>query len=310
MSTPDLGVILPTMTPPGESPGDVGAAARHAEQLGFESVWVVDQLVAGTGTPFIESVVALSTAAAATQRVKLGFGVMILPLRQVAWVAKQVGSLQYVSSNRVILGVGAGGDRHELAWQAAGVPRSERGRRTDAALRVLRDLISGQATTLRDQPEQPTVQLSPAVPSPEVVVGGMSEAAMLRTIDYADGWYLLPALPDATRRYAAQLESLARQRDKPTPRLTGSIMLALPDDPALPDEAALLHRLTDVDGIFNMPPDIIPSVLLRSTPLELADLLRQYAAAGASRLVISVAAGDWRRQVELVAEARSLALRT
>jgi alkanesulfonate monooxygenase SsuD/methylene tetrahydromethanopterin reductase-like flavin-dependent oxidoreductase (luciferase family) len=310
MATPDLGVILPTMMPPGELPGDVRAAARHAEQLGFESVWVVDQLVAGTGAPFIESVVALSTAAAATQRVKPGFGVMILPLRQVAWVAKQVGSLQYVSNNRVILSIGAGGDRHERAWQAVGVPRRERGKRTDAALRVLRDLIAGHATTLRDLPEQPTVRLSPAVPSPEVVVGGMSEAAMLRSIDYADGWYLLPALPDVIRGYAAQLASLARQRGKPTPSVTACIMLALPDDPAMPDEAALLHRLTDVDGMFNMPPDIIPSTLVRSTPLQLADLLRQYAAAGASRLVVSVAAGDWQRQVELVAEGRSLALRT
>src|SRR4030095_7039040 len=103
----------------------------------LESAWVVDQLVAGTGAPFIESVVSLAAAAGATTRIRLGLGVSILPLRPVVWVAKQVASLQHVSHDRLILGVGAGGDRHERSWVAAGVPRRARGRRTDAALRGL-----------------------------------------------------------------------------------------------------------------------------------------------------------------------------
>jgi alkanesulfonate monooxygenase SsuD/methylene tetrahydromethanopterin reductase-like flavin-dependent oxidoreductase (luciferase family) len=61
-------------------PGDVVAAARHAEDLGFESVWAVDQLVAGTGVPLIDSMIALSAVAGATDRVKLGLGVMIIPI--------------------------------------------------------------------------------------------------------------------------------------------------------------------------------------------------------------------------------------
>ena len=48
------------MTDPRQPPGDVVAAARHAEDLGFESVWVVDQLVAGTGVPVLDSAVALA----------------------------------------------------------------------------------------------------------------------------------------------------------------------------------------------------------------------------------------------------------
>jgi alkanesulfonate monooxygenase SsuD/methylene tetrahydromethanopterin reductase-like flavin-dependent oxidoreductase (luciferase family) len=124
MPAPELGVVLPSMSPRGTVPDDMIAAARHAEDLGFESVWVVDQLVAGSGVPFLDSVVVLAAAAAATSRIRLGFGVMILPLRPVVWVAKQVGSLQHVSGDRVILGVGAGGDRHERSWVAAGDPLS------------------------------------------------------------------------------------------------------------------------------------------------------------------------------------------
>ncbi|MGH3152077.1 MAG: LLM class flavin-dependent oxidoreductase, partial [Streptosporangiaceae bacterium] len=137
MPGPDVGVFLPSMSRRGERPPDIAAAARHAEDLGLESVWAVDQLIAGTGTPIIDSTVALAAAAAVTSRVRVGFGVMILPLHPVVWVAKQVASLQHISGDRVILGVGAGGDRHEASWAAAGVPRRERGRRTDAALRSL-----------------------------------------------------------------------------------------------------------------------------------------------------------------------------
>src|SRR5579859_7399388 len=94
-----IGVFLPTMSPRGERPGDVAAAARHAESLGFESVWVVDQLIAGAGVPFLDSTVALATAAAVTSRVLLGFGVAILPLHSTVWLAKQVASLQHVSGD-------------------------------------------------------------------------------------------------------------------------------------------------------------------------------------------------------------------
>src|SRR6478752_1300039 len=68
---PAIGVFLPSMTTPGHSLGDMRAAARHVEDLGLESAWVVDQLVAGTGAPFLDSTVALATAAAVTSRIRL-----------------------------------------------------------------------------------------------------------------------------------------------------------------------------------------------------------------------------------------------
>jgi alkanesulfonate monooxygenase SsuD/methylene tetrahydromethanopterin reductase-like flavin-dependent oxidoreductase (luciferase family) len=103
------------MSERGTMPGDVAAAARHAEELGFESVWVIDQLVAGTGVPLLDSGIALATAAAATSRVGLGYGVLVVPLHPLVWLAKQVASLQHVSGGRLILGVGTGGDRHRDA---------------------------------------------------------------------------------------------------------------------------------------------------------------------------------------------------
>ena len=196
-ATPSIGVFLPSMSGPKDQPGDMAATAQHAEDLGLESVWVVDQLVAGTGAPFLESMVSLAAAAGATTRIRLGLGVMILPLRPVVWVAKQVASLQHVSYDRLILGVGAGGDRHDRSWVAAGVRRRERGRRTDAALRVLPALVSGVPIRLDDEPDSPPIQLAPAATLPPILVGGMSEAAMVRTAEHGDGWFVLPVSPAA-----------------------------------------------------------------------------------------------------------------
>ena len=62
------------MTKPGEIPGDP-TEAGHAERQGFESAWVVDQLVAGSGMPFLESRTTLAAVAAAMMTIRLGLGV-------------------------------------------------------------------------------------------------------------------------------------------------------------------------------------------------------------------------------------------
>jgi alkanesulfonate monooxygenase SsuD/methylene tetrahydromethanopterin reductase-like flavin-dependent oxidoreductase (luciferase family) len=306
MPAPHFGVILPSMSerPDGEI-GDVAATARHAEDLGLESVWVVDQLVAGSGTPLLDSVVALTTAAAATSRVRLGFGVMVLPLHPVAWAAKQVASLQMVSGDRVILGVGVGGDRHGSSWAAAGVPRRERGRRLDAALRVLPDLIAGKDVRLGDpdSTDGPTIRLAPAATVPPIVVGGNSEAAIARAVEHGDGWFPLPGPPAALADGAARLAELAEARGRRPPAITTSVLIVMADDPTVPDHDGLVRMLTDPAGPFGMPAELVPQILVTGRTTEVAARLADYAAAGAERLVASFATGDWRRQADLLAEA-------
>jgi alkanesulfonate monooxygenase SsuD/methylene tetrahydromethanopterin reductase-like flavin-dependent oxidoreductase (luciferase family) len=303
---PDIGVFLPSMSGPKDQPGDMAAAARHAEDLGLESVWVVDQLIAGTGAPFIESVVSLAAAAGATSRIRLGLGVVILPLRPVVWVAKQVASLQHVSHDRLILGVGAGGDRHDRSWVAAGVPRQQRGRRTDAALRVLPGLVAGLPTRLDGEPDSPAIRLAPAATMPPILVGGMSEAAMARAAEYGDGWFLLPVSPVTMAAGRARLAELAATRERSTPGVTASMVVAMTGDPTLPDHDGLVRALTDPDGMFGMPTDAVAGTLTLGGPTEVAERMGAYGDAGAERVVVTLAAGDWMRQAELLAEAAAL----
>ena len=315
---PQIGLFLPTLTAHGATPIDVVAAARHAESLGFESVWVVDQLVAGTGVPILDATTVLAAVSSATTTVKLAYGVAIAPLHPVAWLAKEVATLQHLSGDRVLLGIGVGGDRHERSWAAAGVPRRERGRRTDAALEVIGDLIAGKAVEadrvaratpgpgLASSEGAGVVQLAPGATVPPIVIGGMSGAAVARTARFADDWFLLPVPPEVAATSLGVLADQVAALGRPMPAITASMMAMVDGDPTVPGHDALVASLVDPDGLYGMPPDAADAVVVTGDPTAIAERFRAYGALGAHRVTITVAAGDWFRQVELLAEARAL----
>lgn len=304
MSALDIGIFLPSMSPAGVPPGDVVAAARQAEDVGLESVWVIDQLVAGTQMDFLDSSIVLAAAAAATERVKLGFGVMVLPLRPAVWVAKQVASLQHVSGDRVILGVGVGEARHPGSWVATGIPWRQRGRLTDAALRVLPDLISGRVS---QGPDGSEFRLTPGATVPPIVVGGISEPALARAAR-AGGWFSLPLPPAEMARYRNRLAELAAAEGRPAPAITGFLMAAISGDPAVPDRDTVVAAMSDPNGVFALPDKaagrLAPSdAVVTGPPAATAERLAALREAGVDRVTVIPAAGTWSRQAELLAEA-------
>jgi alkanesulfonate monooxygenase SsuD/methylene tetrahydromethanopterin reductase-like flavin-dependent oxidoreductase (luciferase family) len=305
-----IGIGLPTLAKSDEPGGiDVGAAARHAEALGFDSVLAAD-LIIGDGTPALEATVVLAAAAAATKRVRIGFGVLALPLRPVAFLAAQVQALQHLSGNRVLLGVGSGGLPDAPLWRAVGVPARERGRRTDEALKVLARLIAGEPTRLADQPGQPVVTLAPAAPVPPILVGGNSKTAIRRAAAYGDGWFPSQIAPDTLAVGVAKLRELAADRGRPAPAVHVGGLAILGDE-----ESARAARTARASFVRSLPGDhgISPEeamATVTASPAEAAERLTAYAAAGADSIGISPGIGsvgqDWMRQCERVAEARAL----
>jgi alkanesulfonate monooxygenase SsuD/methylene tetrahydromethanopterin reductase-like flavin-dependent oxidoreductase (luciferase family) len=122
---PRVGVLLPTVDGFRAGAWDIRSFARRAEDLGFDSLWVADHLV--FDAPILESVVAAATAAAVTERITIGFGVMQVALRHPAWTAKQLAALQVVSGNGIEFGVRVGAS-FSAEWSAVGVRLRERGR--------------------------------------------------------------------------------------------------------------------------------------------------------------------------------------
>src|ERR1700740_3463472 len=117
--------------------------AQAAEAAGLESVWTGEHIVLpdpaipafplATETPMLDTTVVLSWIAAHTKRLRLASGIIVVPLRSPAVLAKELASIDVVSGGRLIIGVGAGWLEQE--FQALGVPMERRGERDVDTLR-------------------------------------------------------------------------------------------------------------------------------------------------------------------------------
>jgi alkanesulfonate monooxygenase SsuD/methylene tetrahydromethanopterin reductase-like flavin-dependent oxidoreductase (luciferase family) len=299
-----IGALLPThAVPPGGEIVDVRRSAQHAEQIGLDSVWAGDHLT--TGFPLLESTVGLTAAAAVTDRIMIGYSVMLLALRHPAWAAKQIASLQYVSGNRLLLGVGVGGVSTPNEWQAAGVASRGRARRTDLILTALPGLLSGQPTALATEPDEPVVTLSPAVPMPPVWIGGTSDAALVRTVTHGHGWLAAMLTPNDLAHRADLLTTLAGQRGEPRPQIGIMIFATLTERDSKTAAAPVASYLT---GAYGLDPAYAEALAIGGSPEQVAERLAAYLAAGVSKLVIVPFGPDVLTQYDLIAQARSLLL--
>lgn len=205
---------------------------QRAEALGYESVWTAEHvIIPKTYTsvypynpsgklPFpadaaiLDPLVALTFIAAATTRLHLGTGVNILPQTNPLYLAKWASSLDHLSRGRLMLGVGIGWLREEFA--ALGVPFARRGQRADDYLQALKavwrgeevnyqgEFVRWQGFLMRPRPAQPG-----GVP---LIIGGVSPAAIRRTVRYGDGWYVIGRdLADYRTHLQALTEECARQ---------------------------------------------------------------------------------------------------
>ena len=261
-------------------PSQFERIARVAEAAGFDSLWASDHVA--FHHPLLDVTVALATFAAATERIKLGAGVLLLPLREPALVAREFASLDYVSAGRVILGVGVGGE-HPADFEAVGVPVEERGRRTNESMRVLRALFAREAPA--------PAQLN----GPPLWVGGRSDAAIRRAAHLGDGWMPLWVSPE---RYA---EGLARVG----PERTAAVVLpALVGGTAEEARVYLSHRYGT-----EFSTHAVERYCVVGSPARCAERVAEYLGAGAEHVVFhpSVPQSRLEQQIERLAEVVSVA---
>jgi alkanesulfonate monooxygenase SsuD/methylene tetrahydromethanopterin reductase-like flavin-dependent oxidoreductase (luciferase family) len=212
-------------------------AARAAEEAGFDSLWCGDHLRGHI--PVIEAHTALAATIGRTERVRVGFAVMLLAMRHLAWTAKQLGSLAALAPGRLALGVGVGGE-YEWEWEAAGVPVRERGRRTDEALPVLLELLRGEAV---DHPgpllELQTRSLEPPAPQRlPLLIGGRSPAARARAVRYADAWMPVWLSPRRLAEAVRELDEACARAGREPLAITTMVFCAVVDDLARAERAA------------------------------------------------------------------------
>ena len=262
------------------------SVAQRAEALGFDSIWATDHIA--FQNPILEAVVALSTMAGWTERIALGTGVLLLPLRHPSLVAKQIASLDFLSGGRVILGIGVGGEGAK-DFDAVEIPRSERGARCNEAIEVLRRLWSEQPASHKGrffQFEDVRMEPPPVQPGgPPLWVGGRSKAALRRVAERAEGWLAYFVSPDRFRRDWATVTELADAAGRDPARLTPAFTAAIAmDADAAKAQVRLAEHLSKRYGM-NFEPERVRSLAVAGTPADCCDRVAEYVDAGATSFV-------------------------
>jgi F420-dependent oxidoreductase-like protein len=220
-----IGLQVPSFTYPGgpEQIGEVfGRIAREADQVGLDSLWVMDHFfqipaVGAPEEPMLECYAALSYAAALTERITLGGMVTGVVYRHPGLLVKTVTTLDVLSGGRAWLGIGAAWNEEES--RGLGVPFppvAERFGRLEETLRIARQMWAGDDSTFAGayyRLERP-LNSPPALrrPHPQILVGGGGEKKTLRLVArYADACNLFDG-PELPRKLRVLREHCERER--------------------------------------------------------------------------------------------------
>jgi probable F420-dependent oxidoreductase len=248
-------------------PGALAETVTAMEELRFDSLWLAERIT----TPTPDPIAGLGYAAAVTRRLKLGTGVMILPGRNPAVVAKQLATLDRLSGGRLLVTFGLGGEAAERAAFPV-PPGRRRGDVFDENLDLVRAYLAGGGGPDGIAVAPPTVQ-RPL----EFWVAGTAPAAQRRAGRRADGWLTSLLTPDEARQGREVVEAEAERAGRRVDPEHFGVSLAYTDGDIPPGLlASIATRRPGID-----PAGLVPCGL----PATVA-LLGAYIAAGFSKFVV------------------------
>lgn len=200
------GLPIGAVLPQNELPADPAAVRRyltHLDREGYADVIAYDHVLGADASsrpgwggsydaddPFLEVLTAFAWAAGFTERLELVTGVLVLPQRQTALVAKQAATIDLLAAGRMRLGVGIGWNRVE--YEALGEPFGNRGRRFEEQIAVLRSLWTERIVDIDG--EWHRIDRAGILPRPvqrpiPIWIGASAEVAIRRAARVADGFF-------------------------------------------------------------------------------------------------------------------------
>ena len=233
-----LGYLLPTRERAMVGIHETGPILKlgdHADDIGLDSVWIGDSLIA---KPRHEPLSMIAAIAGRTKRIKIGTGVLLPMLRNPVLLAHQVATIDQISEGRFIMGIGIARDvpaiRNE--FKAAGVPFEKRIGTMLEQTQLCRALWSGKKTEWNGRWNVKDAELAPlplTIGGPPIWSGGGVSAALKRSARYYDGWF--PSGPGNGKDWSKswiQLKGYAEDAGRNPKDITGAayVTAAINDD--------------------------------------------------------------------------------
>ncbi len=259
------------------------------EELGFESLWVWDHILLGVEPhfPIIDSLTLLTAVAARTRTIKLGTGILVLPLRNPVVLAKQLSSIDQVSRGRLVLGVASGWYKRE--FDAVGVAFERRGRIMDQNLDILmrlwlEDMVDG---------EYPPHNLRNAVmfpkpvqrPRPQILIGGYVERVLKRAATRGDGWLTYFYTPEGFTKSWTKVRNFAEEAGKDPDSLVNCHQLPIMVGASRAAVEGPMMEWLNTEWDFASWSDSTTDSAIIGTPEECVELLQAQIDVGVQKII-------------------------
>jgi probable F420-dependent oxidoreductase len=278
-------------------PNHVVNFAKRCEEMGLHSLWTIDRIAYDN----LEPLTLLASAAAVTQKLRLGTSVLLGNTRHPSHLAKIIATIDFISNGRVTLGIGFGS--RESDYKAVEIPFEKRGSRAVEQIQLIKRLWTEENVTHKGQffqVENLTVGPRPIQkPHPPIWTGGSAEVALKRAGTWANGFICgssaIPEFSVTWEKVAGYARAAGRNPNEI--EKAGLTFMAINDDHA----KAVKTVEEYVRRYYGRLRTDVANTSLVGAPTAVADRIQAFLSRGLDTLIIGVADPD-PRQLDFFSE--------
>jgi len=258
------------------------------EQLGYESIWAWDHILLGVepNFPLHEALTILTAVAARTTTIKIGTGVLVMPVRNPVILAKELATIDHISNGRLIVGTAVGWYKRE--FEALGADFHSRGKMMEQSLEIINRLW----TETRVDGDYPPYSLRGATlypkpvqkPRPPILIGGYVDVVLKRAATKGDGWITYYYTAESFARSWAKIRGFAEEAGRNPDELISTNQLPIAVGRREDVEAPMREWLQAEWDYADWSESTMESAII-GTPDECVAQLQAHLATGINRII-------------------------
>ena len=258
------------------------------EELGYESLWAWDHILLGVDPnfPIHEALALLTAVAARTTTIKVGTGILVMPVRNPVILAKELATIDHISNGRLLVGAAVGWYKRE--FDSLGADFHKRGKIMDQHL----EIISRLWTEARVDGDYPPYHLRGAVlypkpvqkPRPPLLIGGYVDAVLKRAASKGDGWLTYYYTAESFQRSWKKVIDFAAAAGRDPAELSSTNQLPICIGPRAQIEAPMKHWLQTEWDYASWSESTMDSAIM-GTVEECVEQLEVHLATGIDRII-------------------------